>query len=216
MKVLFIEARKQAEFNRKDLEDIAEHLPKKIGLLASVQYIHLLQYVKKELEKRNKIVYLEKGKSKYEGQILGCDVSPALKSRKAEALLLIGSGKFHALQVALKTKKPVFIWQPSAKLSKITQEDIKNFEVKRKTALIKFLHANEIGILISTKQGQFNLQGALQIRKKIKNKKAFLFLFDTLNLAEFENFSCQSYINTACPNLILDDTRIINSDELIY
>jgi len=214
MKVLFSEARKRIELRKNEIGHITKKLPEKLGILASLQYINIIPYLKKELEKRNKTVLLSSGRlTKYAGQVIGCDVFSALNIKHADAFLLIGSGKFHALQVALETKKPVFIWQPGTEIARIKKEDIKNFENKRKTALIKFLNANEAGILVSIKPGQYKLNEALSLRKKLK-KKNFIFLFDTLNLAEIENFSCQSWINTACPNIILDDTRILNIKEI--
>lgn len=217
MKVLFVEARRKFELNLKEIDEISDKLPKKIGLIASIQYINIVPYIKKELEKRGKKVFISKGNlTKYPGQVLGCDVFSAINIKnKVEALLLLGSGKFHAIQIAIQTKKSVFIWQPGAKLNKLSTEDIKDFENKKKVSLIKFLQAEEVGILVSTKHGQFNLKKALLIKKQLeKKKKVFLFLFDTLNFSEFENFPVKSFVNTSCPNMILDDTRIINYGDI--
>lgn len=215
MKISFAEARKSFELRKDELDSLAGKLPKKIGLLASVQYISIIAYLKSELEKKGKKVYLSKGNlTQYNSQVLGCDVFAALNvKKKVDSFLFIGSGKFHAIQIALQTRKNVFIWQPGAELNEISKEEIKVFENKRKGALIKFLHANEVGILVSVKPGQYNLKKAVFLRKKLK-KKSFIFLFDTLNLGELENFSCHSWINTACPNIVLDDSRVINSEEI--
>ena len=218
MKILFSEARRNVELNKHEIDSISTKLPKKLGILASIQYINIVPYLKKEFEKKGKKVFISKGHlTQYSGQVLGCDVFAAINIKNnVDAFLFIGSGKFHAMQISIQTKKPVFIWQPSAELTKITPEEIKLFENKRKVALIKFLHASEVGILVSSKPGQFQLKSAILLRKKLEkmNKKSFIFIFDTLNITELENFSINSWVNTACQNIILDDSRIINSNEI--
>ncbi len=54
MKTLFIEARKKIDLSKIDINRIAQLIPHKIGLLATVQYAHLLKQIKKELEEISK------------------------------------------------------------------------------------------------------------------------------------------------------------------
>ena len=77
---------------------------------------------------------------------------------------------------------------------------------------MKYLNAEKIGILISIKPGQYNLQKALKFKKTIK-KQSYLFLFNNLNPTELENFpQIQSWVNTACPRI--EYKNIINIDDL--
>ena len=81
MKTLFIEAR--SKINIKLPNSAYSKLPHNIALLTTIQHIHKIRDVKKQLEKNGKKVFLIKGKhSKYKGQILGCDVI-YLKPNKA-------------------------------------------------------------------------------------------------------------------------------------
>ena len=92
MKTLFIEAR--SNLNVDELISKIE-FNGKLGLTTTIQHMHLLPSVKKKL--KNSIIA---------GQVLGCDVSNALKiAKKVEAFLFIGSGNFHPVQIAIKTGK---------------------------------------------------------------------------------------------------------------
>ena len=75
-----------------------QQLPKKVGLVASVQYLGGLQTIKKQL--KDAVVG---------GQVLGCRVEEAEKIQdQIDAFLYIGTGKFHPIAVYLITKKDVY------------------------------------------------------------------------------------------------------------
>ncbi len=85
--------------------------------------------------------------------------------------------------------------------------------------MINFLSTDTVGILVSIKPGQENLKQAIELKKKIEksgksDKKAFIFIADIISIEELENFTCKAWINTACPNIIFDSTKIINPDDL--
>ena len=70
---------------------------------------------------------------------------------------------------------------------------------------MKFLEATEIGILVSLKPGQNNFKKAIELKTQLKDKNCFIFVFDTLDFNQVENFPfIQCWINTACSR-ILDD-----------
>lgn len=205
MKIMFIDARKKIEKANINLYTLSE-LPKEfrtVGLLASAQYLSFLPAIQKALVDRNSVVG---------GQVLGCDVSNAKKIiGKVDAFLFIGSGKFHAISIAM-LGKPVFIFNPeSSMLEKITEQDISSIKAKKKTALIKFYSANKIGIIVSTKQGQESLESALELKQKLEKKKksAFVFICDSINESELENFDCDAWVNTACSALHMEP-KILN------
>lgn len=218
MKIIFIEARKKlCKFNI-DTKD-AKKLPKKIGLISTVQYISFLPSIKKELEKKGKKISIAKGTlAKYKGQILGCDINAAKKLSDVDAFLFIGSGKFHAEQVALATNKQVFILQPeNNRIYKIKEEDILKLKARKKAALANFLAAEQVGILVSIKPGQENLRKALNVKKELhkKGRKAFIFLADVINISELENFSCKglAWLNAACPAFNMEP-RVLNLEDI--
>ncbi len=197
MRVMFIEAKRKLN----DAENINfDALPKQVFLAYSIQYKKLAEKVRKKLGKR--VVGFS--------QVLGCS---QLKSK--HPILLIGSGRFHALQLALQGNM-VYILED--KIRKLQEKEVEKFKARRKTALSRFLFSSKIGILVSYKPGQEKLESALKLKRKLKKqgKDATLFLADNININELENYDIESWVNTACPALLLDSlkTRILNIEEL--
>ncbi|MBU0894380.1 MAG: 2-(3-amino-3-carboxypropyl)histidine synthase subunit [Nanoarchaeota archaeon] len=202
MKTIFIPAKVRSEVNKAKILEISKKLPKTISIAYSIQYQNIVFEIEKILSKNHEITKTM--------QVLGCS-KPKL-SKTTQAILLVGSGRFHAISLAQETKLPIYILEQN-QLYKISKKDIETLEKKQKASFLKFLHANKIGILISTKPGQQNLKKALEVKNKIKNKKSYLFLGDNINSFEFENFKIDSWINTSCPRLDMD-SRIVNVSNL--
>lgn len=196
MKTLFIEAKSSIGF-LDALKNIK--FKGKIGLVTTVQHLHRLKDVQRLITD-----------SVTGGQILGCDVSAAMDIKdKVDSFLYIGSGKFHPMEVALKTGKEVLAFNPfTEKMSKVTKKDIDVMKKKIKGKYIRFLAAEKIGILVSTKPGQYNIQKALELQKKLK-KPSYIFIFNTLTESELENYpDIGIFVNTACPRI--DFKKVIN------
>lgn len=188
MKTLFIEAK--SDF---DLDNSLKYikLEGKVGLITTIQYLHKLKRLNKKL--KNSIIG---------GQVLGCNVDNALKiMNKVDCFLYIGSGEFHPMYVALKTNKPTYCFNPvTNQFSKILDEDIKRIKKSEQGKLFCFLNAKKYGILVSLKLGQEHIKEALKLKSSLKN--SYIFLFDTLNNEEFENFGdIDCWVNTACPRI---------------
>jgi 2-(3-amino-3-carboxypropyl)histidine synthase len=193
----------------------------KIGLIASLQFLDSLKIAKKYLEKRGKKVFIGKGRFN-EGQILGCDISSALSiGKKIDSFLFIGSGKFHALGLLMKTKKPVFILD-------VEKNDISNlngmeeeFLKQRYVAQALAKDAEIFGILVSVKPGQLNLKLAEKIKKRLekKGKKAYILIFNEIKPEKIEGLELDALINTACPRIAIENRAdfkkpILNPDEM--
>lgn len=194
MKTLFIHAKSNL--------DIGPVLKKvklkgKIGLVSNIQHLHKLEEAKTFLKD-----------SLIAGQVLGCDVRNAKAIEdKVDCFLYIGTGKFHPIGIALETKKPVYIANPlTNEFYKLNDEEIESYKKKLKGKQIKFLSSKNKGTLVSLKWGQNNLKRALEMPYPI-------FIFNTLNLYELENFpEIDVWINTACPRIL--DKNIINLKDL--
>lgn len=195
MKIMFVEARKKQDIDINSIN--LNTLPDNIFLAYSVQYKALAEKIKKKLGKRVKGFR----------QVLGCSVI----NTKCP-ILLIGSGHFHAIQLALQGNT-VYILEN--KIIKLDEKEIEKIKNKRKVSFSKFLAAENIGILVSTKPGQESLKKAILLKKKLEEqgKEAAIFLADTIELKELENYNIESWVNTACPALTLDD-KIISLREL--
>lgn len=200
MKVLFMPAK--SNYNIKEVLKKV-NIKGNIGLVASAQYIHKLKEVQELLPN-----------SKIAGQVLGCNALAATKiANEIDAFLFIGSGPFHPFELAIKTKKPIYVANPKTnEVSQIKQEDIEAYKNRTKAKLIKFYAADKLGILVSKKPGQNNIRSALRLKEKL-DKECYIFAFDTLKVEEFENFpDIDLWINTACPRI--ENKKIINMRDL--
>ncbi len=200
-----VESRYKGKINLLNLDTSV--LPKNIGLATTVQFLDFIDEIKQYLQNNGISVYVDKIRQKYEGQLLGCDIGSAEKVKdKVDAFLYIGTGVFHPLGIALNIDKEVFCYDPiSAVLTKIDRKEVERYNKKRKIAYLKFLEATEIGILVSLKPGQNNFRKAVELKKQLKDKNCYIFVSDTLDFNQVENFPfIQCWVNTAC-NRILDD-----------
>jgi len=208
MKVIFAEVRSKSAV--KVQKDELEKLPKTVGLLTTVQFIGQLDSIKKQVEDSGRKVLIGRGiRTKYEGQVLGCDSSAARED--ADGFLYVGTGIFHPLGIALRTEKPVFILDPSSgKIEELRREKVEKVKKRRKGALLKLLNSERIGILVSLKPGQEMLGEALRIKNLLESrgKSAYIFIFDTLDFSELENFPfVKCFLNLACPRISEDFER---------
>ena len=177
-------------------------LPKKLFLAYSIQYKSLAEKIKKQLE-ANKI--------KVEGfqQVLGCS-----KIKTNFPVLLISTGKFHAQNLFMQT--PILYILENDKIARISDNEINKIKAHKKTALLRFLNADRIGILVSTKPGQENLDKAAELKEKLEKqgKQAYIFISNNIDISQLENFPIDSWVNTACSGLSMDNPNIININDI--
>jgi len=200
--ILYIQAI-QKNLNVKLSKKEINKLPKKLFLAYTIQYKNLADFIKKQL-KASKIK-IEKFQ-----QVLGCS-----KINTKIPVLLISTGRFHTENLILQAPE-VYILENN-KIIKTSEEEIRRLKSRKKTALIKFLSAEKIGILVSTKPGQENLKKAVKLKEKLRKegKKSYIFLSNNIDVNQFENFNIDSWLNTACPALALDHPAIINYQDLL-
>ncbi|VVB82060.1 2-(3-amino-3-carboxypropyl)histidine synthase [uncultured archaeon] len=202
MKTLFIPVKIKSEINIKKIQSLV--FPKNLAIAYSIQYKEIATKIKEILSKKNNITSFI--------QVLGCSIPKF--SKQTEAVLLISSGKFHGVSLALETNLPIYIWEGN-ELTKINNEEINQLRKRKKAAYLNFLNSEKIGIIVSTKPGQENLKKAISLKSNIKNKKSYLFISNEVNTKEFENFGINSWVNTACPRMDFDSS-IINMHSLNF
>ncbi len=224
MKVLFVQAKADKDISEALSKNI-KHIPEnKIGLISTVQFTAQLENIKKTLEDNNKIAVIGKpsGSAVLEGQILGCDVSSATNvMNEVDCFLYIGTGNFHPFGLLARTEKPIYVLDPfTEKLREITKEEKQKLWKKQILRLEQFKACRTIGMLISTKLGQCELQSnPEELKEKLEKqgKKVYLFICDNITNSELLNFPrIEGWINTACPRLADDvfDKPFVNACEL--
>jgi 2-(3-amino-3-carboxypropyl)histidine synthase len=226
MKTLFIEAhsdQKIAPAVKKNLAKLKRF--KKIGMFTTVQHIQQLDDVAKLLEKNgiqvltrlsNKTKDLQGPKATYCGQLLGCDATVAA-NMNVDCFLYVGTGEFHPIAISLKTDKPVLKINPfSQVLEQLDERKKRRWLAKQAARLSKLPDAKKIGILLSTKPGQYKPKVADRLMKQFSN--SYLFITDMIVSDYLLNFpDIDVWINTACPRLIEDSwpKTFLNADEII-
>jgi len=213
MEVLFIETKKK--FKDSEIKyNLLDNLEgKTVSLAATIQYIGLIPKVKEYLESKGKKVVTKEG-AHYKGHVLGCNSSALDNS--ADTLLMITDGTFHAMNNAIQLQREIYIFTTQT-LKKIEQKEIDAHNKKTLIKQKKFLMADTIGLLVSSKHGQHQ-KAIHKIKEKIeqKDKKVYVFESNNINTAEFENFpQVQIWVNTACFGLAQDDMRIINLTDIL-
>lgn len=214
-KTIFIPVRAEADVGRivKDILDKVKF--KKIGLITTAQYIHLLDEVKDLLEKGGKEVSIQPGRPN-PGQILGCDVRAA--KGDVDCFVYLGTGRFHPLKVAYTTEKPVYIAHPSGGLEEISDKEKLVYQKKKYARISKFKDARRVGILVSMKPGQQQLDKALEFKGKIEKegKETFIFVANEIKPESLIGFEVDVWVSTACPRIIDDhfDKPIVDISEI--
>lgn len=204
MKTLFIPGKSRKKIDETKIRELSNEIPREIAIVYSIQFKEQAYEIKKILSENHKIILIS--------QILGC-TSPKFPN-STKAILFVGFGRFHPVSVASKTKIQVYNLERNI-FDRIKDSEIKEIETMKKTAYLKFLSSNNSGIIVSVKPGQENLKKAIILKKKLKNKKNYIFISDSINLQETENFpDIESWINTACPRLDFDKKDIMNIEDL--
>jgi 2-(3-amino-3-carboxypropyl)histidine synthase len=208
---------------------IISKLPDKVMLFGSVQFLHQLPEVTKQLESKHKNVLLVKSKNflydgmiSEKGQLLGCNAETydaKNYGNEFDAFLYIGDGVFHPQALLVNNRKDIYCYNPKTqKLNILKKEMHDEIQKRNKGSILKFLTSKNIGIIITTKRGQNSSKRAELLKEKIlkkwPDKKVFTFLCNEINFLELENFNfVDIYINSACSRIGHDD--IIRSPKSI-
>ncbi|MFH1500654.1 MAG: diphthamide synthesis protein [archaeon] len=195
MKIMFVDSKRKTS----EIDIDFSQLPTKVYLAYSIQYKDLARHIKKKLG----------GVVAGSHQVLGCS-----KLKTHLPILLIGSGRFHAIQLAISSTQDIYTLEGS-KVVKVGSEEVEKAKQKKKGAYLRYLNADSVGVLISTKLGQYNLKQAVSIKSKIKGKKSYLFISNMISGHNLDDFSSiESWINTACPAIHLDSSKIVNAEDV--
>ncbi len=205
----------QSDANLKILSDNLALLKKykKIGLLTTVQHVHQIPQMREILESAGHEVMVAKGgaHTRHAGQVLGCDsVSATVAQKESDCLAYVGGGIFHPTGVDAKI--PLFVFDPYSWKAYQINDLIERLRKKRQGMLLACAQdkTRKFGILVSTKNGQYNLAGALLAKKKLeaKGRKAYILVANFIDTTACANFNFfDAYINTACPRIPEDYER---------
>lgn len=207
MEIIHIEAKYNKEIVLP--EDFIAKLPKEIIFFTTVQYLDSLEAMKKQLTDNNISVKLIKPRhTRYEGQILGCSTR-TIKGYEGD-FVFIGDGIFHPKALLLHNKGQVFAYDPKTnKQNTFSHEDSEKLRKKVKGAYAKFIMSKEVGVLITTKPGQYKEKIADKLIEKYPDKTFYFFLDNTHNFGGLQDFPfVNCFVNTMCERIGYDDMDV--------
>jgi 2-(3-amino-3-carboxypropyl)histidine synthase len=175
---------------------------KTVGLVTTVQHVHLIPAMESFLKERgiDARVAEGQGRTPYRGQVLGCCFTTA-REANADQILFVGTGLFHPIGIALSTKARVVALDP---LTGTAQEVSGDALLRKRFAVIeKARGAKSTGIIVSTKSGQLRMDLARRLAALAPH--AVIVTMNDVSPDELLNLGFACYVNTACPRLAYDD-----------
>ncbi len=182
----------------------------RIALVTTTQHLHLLNEIKDYLEDNGKEVVLGSSKSTRKGQVLGCNFS-SIKNLDAEIFLFIGSGNFHPLGINLFSNTPVLALDPYNNELRRMDEYADRILRIRFARITKARTAEKWGIIVSSKEGQYRMKLAKEIKKVLEEHgmEAYIILMDNVNPdALLPYLELDAFVVSACPRIAIDDSQM--------
>ncbi len=180
----------------------------KLGLVGSIQHLHLLEEYKLRLEAAGFEVTIPTGGARltFPGQVLGCNYSgddPSIGH-----YLFLGSGDFHPIGLVMHTGKPLALLDPyDGGASEMSFERIERILRQRMGLIFSVDGAKNFGILIGEKPGQMRRNLAIRMKKLLEKhgKKGYLLALDHIGPDLIDFYPVDAFVNTACPRIAIDD-----------
>ncbi|MCC6012943.1 MAG: diphthamide biosynthesis enzyme Dph2 [Candidatus Verstraetearchaeota archaeon] len=207
------------EIAKRTIEFLSKKGYRKIGLITNYYHLNNIEDFSRIISSHGLDVIIDE---ESKGLILGCKINAAIKiSEKVDAIIYLGGGDFHALGIAIKIDKPIFIVDPY-------RNEIRDIEKLKKKVISQMwwtIHnaknAKNFGIVLISRRGQFNEKIALDLKNRLEelNKKVTILISDNVNWNELSSFSyIDAFIVTGCPRISIDNREsfqkpILNIEE---
>ena len=188
----------------------AAEVPKRLGLVASVQHLDLLPSLATALRGCGYSPFVGRGDRRlaYAGQALGCNYTGAEEvAHDVEAFLFVGTGRFHPVGLAFAVDRPV--WSIDPRRGELEPPVDRAGLIRRRQLLVASVRdAQRWGILVSTFVGQNRSPTALalQARARARGRSAEILLSQRVDPSDLLGRDLDAFVNTACPRIALDDS----------
>lgn len=176
-------------------------LGQKVGVVTTVQHIHMLSRMEQLLADAGKTPAVSRGDSRitYPGQLLGCNFSATPTG--VDTILYVGSGNFHPMGVQLSTQVPVIAADPFT--GEARKVDVEKILRQRYGVMSRAIDAKKWGVIIGTKTGQKRLELARRIKEVAGD--AVLISIREITPDRLISFKVDAYVSTVCPRVAIDD-----------
>lgn len=188
---------------------------KRVGLVTTTQHMEALQRACGILESYgSEVVIGGPGRREaFPGQVLGCSFHSARDvSLGADAVLYLGTGRFHPLGIALSLGREVHCIDPmTGDHTSVGMDEVEAFVRKRFAHITRsqdLLHDNgKVVVVLSVKPGQRRTRLARELVDLAKGKgiDAYIVSMDLLDPMKVRSLGFKVAVSTACPRIVVDD-----------
>lgn len=207
--VLFVEARAEVAIEG-PLRAVLGSLPDRVGLLASVQYVGLLEDAKRIIEGSGRTAAIGKGDGRifYPGQVLGCNCSAALSvSGEVDCFLFIGEGDFHPLAAAFGVDRRLIVLDPMTGEAR-SVDDLRDRILRKRFAQMEAARgARSFLVVLCGKVGQYRPREADRAEAMLREagREAHRMVADEVSPQALLPYRVDAFVSTACPRVAMDD-----------
>lgn len=183
---------------------------RKVGLVASIQYLDEMSEVEEALTGMGINVVIGKSdrRMSYPGQVLGCNFSAAHSvEADVDCFLVVSTGMFHAIGVQLSTTRDVFLLDLNDRKLRNIKYETDRFVRKRYASLFRARDARKFCVVVDTKVGQYRKRLAEVVMNDVRKVggEPVLLTTNEVNPMDYENMRCDAVIFTGCPRVPIDD-----------
>ncbi len=182
----------------------------RIGLVATIQYSHLLGKVKEEIEKMGIEAKIGRGDGRIleKGQILGCNVSSAEEiSDDVDVFFFYGDGAFHAIAVRGATGKKTYILDPIRSEIRDVEEDFTEMWKRRMLAIGEASNCHSFGVFVTSKVGQYSENALKRTISCLERNDKEYSVFHLEDFSERVNYlkGIEAIVFIGCPRVPYDE-----------
>lgn len=189
------------------IEQLSGH--SRVGLGMSVQWLNFLDLVISKLNDHGieAVTGEAEGRLAHRGQVIGCDYTPLMKLKGAVDVYLCIGSLFHSLGLAMTSSKPTLSADPHTCKVLWANELADRMYRQRYANIERFKSARKIGVILSTKPGQYLPGLAKRITSLLKDRgyEADELVTDEVNEYLLMDQRYDAYVNSACPRLSVED-----------
>lgn len=201
-------------------EEFIAKLPKEVVMFTTVQFLDSKKAIVKQLNDAGITVSGVRARhTRYEGQILGCSTTKF--DTDAKNYLYIGDGLFHPKALVLRNDVKVFMYDPkTGEDAWLDPNSVDSIRKKVKTNFMRFLTANNVGVIITLKPGQNKEYMTKKLEEQYPDKNFYYFVDHTINFQSLVDFPfVDMFLNTMCERIGSDDMdvqgiHILNIEDL--
>lgn len=180
----------------------------RVGLVTTVQHVHQVQEMVEKLSLRGVTAVPSRVSARTPnlGQVLGCAYGGAIALKDdVDGFLYVGGGVFHPDGLILSTGKPVVTANPyNGEVTLRSESDLMQLARRRYAQIVASMKAKKVGVIVSSKPGQRNLEKSEALIQKFRDKgvQAVLMYMDEVRPEHLNNYvEPEAFVVTACPRI---------------